>query len=163
MNLTSFVPGFLKKEIPSALTVRVSDFNLLAQKPGAIRKLRRLTLHSGSGMNYELDNLLSLAKQRPVSCKILRAYQEKSLVGWAFLSKEKSDFNFANTDDGYNVIQGVLFEVYVDPDHRRKGVGTKLIEVAQRKCGTQRICICPWDSSSRLFYNNFKKYNPKVL
>ena len=163
LNLKSFTPAFLKKKDLPGLTVRVSDFNLLAQRPGVIKKLRTLTLHSGSGMNNELDSLLSLVKRRPVDCKVIRAYIDSKLVGWAILSRENSNFNFPNTDNGFSSDQGVLFEVFVSPEHRRKGVGTKIIETAKKKSGGQPICLCPWNSTSRAFFNNFKKYNPKEL
>lgn len=163
LNLKSFVPAFLKKKDYPGLTVRVSDFNLLAQRPGVIKKLRTLTLHSGSGMNNELDSLLHIVKRRPVDCKVIRAYIDSKLVGWAILSRENSNFNFPNTDNGFSSDQGVLFEVFVDPLHRRKGVGTKIMETAKKKSGRQPICLCPWNSTSRAFFNNFKKYNPKEL
>lgn len=166
LNLKSFVPLFSKKKDLTGLTgltVRVSDFNLVAQRPAVIKKLRTLTLNSTSGLNNEIDNLLNLVKRRPVDCKIIRAYLDSKLVGWAILSRENSDFNFPNTDNGFSSDQGVLFEVYVHPEYRRKGVGTKIIETAKKKSGKQPICLCPWNSTSRAFFNNFKKYNPKEL
>jgi GNAT superfamily N-acetyltransferase len=163
MNLKTFVPGFLKKENLGDLTVRTSDFNLVARRPGLLKKLRRLTLHSGSGMNHELDNLLHIIQQRPVEAKAILAYQNSTLVGWAILSREDSGFYFPNTDEPFSASQGALFEVYVDPKYRRKGIGTKLIETAKKKCGTHTLCLCPWDSSSRNFFKNFKKYNPREL
>lgn len=163
MNFNSLVPNFLKKENSDDLTVRVSDFNLVAQRPGLIKKLRRLTLHSNSGMNHELDNLLRAVKTRRVEAKVLLAYKTSSLVGWAILSKEDSSFFFPNTHDPFSATDGVLFEVYVDPKYRRQGIGTKLMEKAKKKSGLNRICLCPWDSNSRGFFKNFKKYNPKEL
>lgn len=163
MKLKSLFPLFQNKQKSEDLTVRVSDFNLVAQRPGLLKKLRSLTLHSSSGMNHELDALTRLVKQRRVNAKVILAYQDATLVGWAILSKEDSNFYFPNTYDSFTPAQGVLFEVYVDPKYRRKGIGTKIMETAKKKAGTQTICLCPWDSNSRGFFKNFQKYNPREL
>lgn len=163
MNFKSYVPRLLKKKDSSGLTIRVSDFNLLARRPEVIKKLRTLTLASTSGMNFEIDNLLDLIKQRPVDCKVIRAYQDTILVGWGILSRENSDFKFLNTQSGFSSSQGVLFQLYVHPEYRRKGIGTKITEIAKKKAGKHSICFSPWNFSSRAFFNNFKKYNPKEL
>src|SRR5208283_3590077 len=96
------------------LTIRVQDFNLVAEKPDFIKKIRKLTINPHSGMNSELDNFEKLAKYRNVNVKVLTAFRSKELVAWALLSKEPSTFWFTNVD-GFEPHWGQLFQVYVHP------------------------------------------------
>ncbi len=154
---------FDKKEKLDPLTIRTIDFNLIVSRPEFCKKLKKLTLHADSGLNYELDNLLKISKQRKINAKVLTAYHKKSLIGWALLSKENSNFCFYNTLDGFDASQGVLFEVYVDPEYRRRGVGTTLIRTAKKCIGKDQLFICPWDELSTNFYKKFKRYKAKEL
>jgi GNAT superfamily N-acetyltransferase len=145
------------------LTIRVEDFNLLALRPGALQKLRKLTLHPHSGMNFELDNFERIRRTRRVECQILLAYRDNELVGWAMMSKEPSDYLFPNAHNGFSPSDGYLFEIYIDPDHRKQGIGTELIKVARRKANGTRLCVCPHDYLSRSFFTNFPNYKNKEL
>lgn len=163
-GLKNYLPKFLlKKENTEPLTVKVLDFNLVARKPMLLRKMRKLTLRPESGLNHELNHLLKTIKDSPVKAKVIAAYLGRSLVGWAILSREASDFNFPNTWNDFDPKDGVLFEVYVDPNHRRKGIGTEIIKVARKHAGPSQLCICPWDDQSRAFYASLKKYKTKHL
>lgn len=145
-----------------ALTIRVEDYNIVVERPGFIQSLRALTLGYGSGMNHELNVYEKLRKIRPVECRILTAFRQKEMVGWALLSKEASNFSFHHAD-GYDPVDGIMFQVYVHHDHRRQGIATELLKVAKRKAGVHRLCVCPHDEPSEGFYNNFTKYDPKLL
>jgi GNAT superfamily N-acetyltransferase len=140
------------------LKIRTEDFNLVAKKPVLLNKLRKLTLHGRSGMNHELDHLIDDAKIRNVNAKVLLAYYKRELIGWALLSREKSDFNFPRSYYGFNPVDGVLFEVFVDHLHRRKGIGSALMKKARQKAGPLKLCVVPWDYQSERFYMNFKHY-----
>jgi len=145
------------------LNIRVLPFNDVVKRPALLKKLRQLTIYPYSGMNYELNRMERDAKRREVQCKILLAYQGRKLVGWGMLSKETSDFQFANTNLGFDTSQGTLFEIYVDPTHRRQGIGSELMKVARRKAGSSRLCICPHDYASEQFYSNFERYKHMKL
>ncbi len=145
------------------LTVRVQDYNIVAQDPGFIQALRLLTLNPGSGMNYELDNFAQIRLERDVDCKILTAYHGNELVGWAILSGEKTDFCFPNAFNGFKSTDGLLFEVYVQPQHRRRGIAAELLKTANRLASEKQICVCPWDETSESFYNRHNGYNTKYL
>lgn len=144
------------------LTVRITDFNLVAKRASFIQQLRSLTLYSGSGMNHELNHLLVSAKTRMVNCKIISAHHHGEMVGWALLSKEATDYHFTRSN-AFNPKQGVLFQVFVNPAFRRKGIGTALMKAAKRKAGTSKICVCPWDYVSEGFFNNFEHYRHQKL
>ncbi len=144
------------------MKIHVEDFNLVAQKPDLLQKLRKLTLHPYSGMNHELNSLLRTVQHRKVDCKILMGFRSRKLVGWAILTREDSDFCFRNSPNGFRSTDGSMFQVYVHPDYRRQGIATELIKVARRKANG-RLCICPHDSRSQQFYANFQNYKAKEL
>lgn len=153
----------MKENKLPGLTVRVRGFNLVAQRPQLMQNLRKLTIHKSSGMNYELDNFENLAKYREVNAKVLTAHHNGEIVGWALLSKERTHFSFNNHYDGFSPEYGALFEVYVDPNYRRQGVGTRLLRSAKRKLDGDRLCVCPHDIKSDKFYEQFKKYNARHM
>jgi ribosomal protein S18 acetylase RimI-like enzyme len=144
------------------LKIRVEDFNSAAQKPELLAKLRKLTLHPYSGMNYELNWMLKETLHRKVNCQVLTAFRNRQLVSWALLSKEDTDFSFMNSPNGFRSTDGSMFQVYVHPDYRRQGIASELLKVARRKANG-RLCICPHDFGSRKFYANFQNYKAKEL
>ena len=140
------------------LRIHTEKFDDVAKKPELINRLRSLTLHPGSGMNYELNHMLQSAKTRSVNAKCLLAYYNRELVGWALLSREQSNFIFTHSWSGYNPNQGTLLQVFVNPDLRRKGIGSALVKAARKKAGPSQLCVCPWDNRSKKFYQNFEHY-----
>lgn len=141
-----------------SLKIKTEDFDIVATKPELLKKLRELTLHSYSGMNYELNHLTDSAKTRSVNAKILLAYYKRELVGWALMSREKSDFYFQHAYNGFDPSEGTLFEVFVNPDYRRQGIGGALMKAARKKAGSTRLCVCLWNYQSERFYQNFDHY-----
>lgn len=139
------------------LTIRVEDFNLVAKKPRLIQQLRGLTIYSGSGMNHELNTLLNTVKTRPVNCKIITAHHHGEMVGWALLSKEVSYFSYSYSQK-YDPTQGTLFQVFVNPAFRRKGIGSALVKMARKKVSSSTLCFCPWDENSNRFFGKFNHY-----
>lgn len=146
-----------------SLKLYVAEFNEVVKNPEFLKKLRSLTLHPFSGMNHELNHMEINAKSRDVNCKIITAYRRRVLVGWALLSQEPSDFHFARSYSGFEPGQGILFQVYVAPEWRRKGIGSEMIKVARKKCEGLKLCICPWDDQSEGFYANFEHYEHEKL
>lgn len=144
------------------LTIRVEDYNSVAERPDFLSKLRELTLYRSSGMNHELDNWEKIRKERPVVAQILTAYRNEEMVGWALLSREQSDFPFT-VEDAFNPIEGSLFEVYVHPEHRQQGIAKELFKTARRQVNNQKLCVCPHDFTSIKFYENFKDCDLKHL
>lgn len=144
------------------LTIKVREVNSLVDNPQLVKSLRKLTVFPGSGLNHELDHLLSDAKYRKVNAKVLLACKGDRLVAWALMSKEETDFHFQYTGQ-YRPQDGYLIEVFVDPKFRRQGIGRELMKVARRKAGPYRLCVAPWDERSRSFYQSFSHYKTKWL
>jgi GNAT superfamily N-acetyltransferase len=119
-----------KLYVPNIITIRTLDFNKVAKQPSLLAKPRKLTLHPPSGLNYEMDTLLDIMEDRPVKAKAILAYSNITLIGWALLSKEPSDFWFPNSWNPFTPRDGWLFEVFVSAKHRRKGIGSKIFSRA---------------------------------
>ena len=145
------------------LTIRTIDFNLVAQQPKLVEKLRELTLAPYSGLNYEMNRMLQDAKERTVNCKILLAYRFDKLIAWGILSKEDTDFNFINADSGFKGEEGQLFQVFVDHNYRKQGIATELFKVAKKLVGDDVLCVCPHDRKSTDFYTKHSITNMKYL
>jgi len=138
------------------LTIRVEDYNLVAQKPELVKKLRELTIRPTSGMNYELNSLNRIRQTRPVDCKILIAYQNRKMVGWAMLSNEDSIFPFFPFGKYFKASEGSLFEVYINPKNRKQGIASALLKKAIKHTN-KKLCVAPHDLASREFYRKFDK------
>ena len=52
---------------------------------------------------------------------------------------------FSNTWETYKPTDGILFEVYIHPNHRRQGIASELLKIARRKAGPSRLCVAPWE------------------
>ena len=150
-------------ELRNNLTIRVKSFSDIVLDTHLLQMLRKLTLHHFSGMNHELNNFEKLSKIRKVNAQVLLAYIENELVGWALLSSEPSNFLFGKHFKNYEPSYGSLFQVYVAPVHRRKGIGSELLKIARHKIYPHKLCICPWNSTSNKFYDKFKHYRNKKI
>lgn len=148
------------------LKIRTYNMNSVLIDAPLLTQLRGLTLHSRSGLNHELNNFQQIMKIRPVQAKALVAFfDEDPPMAWALLSKEASTFTFRNRTE-YNAGYGLLFEVYVSEQHRRKGIASAILKRAKIVAGQQKICIAPHDYKSEAFYEKSKKdyrYNFKEL
>jgi len=145
------------------LTIRVKTFNEIANDKDLLKKLRKLTLHHFSGMNHELNSFEKIAKIREVEAKIILAYVNDDLAGWALMSKESSDYYFKKSEGGFKPSQGILFEIFISNDYRRQGIGSEIIKIARRKAGPYQLCFAPWNKISNDFYDKFKHYRHKKL
>lgn len=143
--------------------IDVLDFNTISKNTAFLKKLRKLTLHPGSGLNYELNHILRKSKAHKVKVKIITASHDNKIVGWALLSRENSSFIFMNSYDGYKSNDGVLFQIFVSKEYRRKGIGSQLLTSARRHSGPKKLCIAPWNNQSYQFYDKFKRYKTKEL
>ena len=135
------------------LTIRTIDFNLVAQQPKLVAKLRELTITPWSGLNYEMDRMLQDVQEgKSVNCQTLLAYRFDKLIAWAIMSKENTNFHFVNSDTGFKADDGWLFQVFVEKDYRKQGIATELFNAAKKMAGEEVLCVCPHDKKSTDFY-----------
>jgi ribosomal protein S18 acetylase RimI-like enzyme len=145
------------------LTIRTVDFNLVAKQPDLVARLRELTLAPHSGLNYELTRMLKDAQEREVKCKIILAYRFRQVVGWAICSKEDSSFCFTVGKETFKSTDGYMFQVYVEPKHRRGGIASEMYKEAVKIAGDEALNISAWDNGSHHFYSSFPDINRKNL
>ncbi len=144
------------------MKISTVDFNKVLKQPDLLAELRKLTLHCYSGLNKEMNSLIEINKTRRVNVKAIIAEVCDQKVGWALFSRESSDYHFGpkfnGIEDGYNAGHGVLFECFVHPLHRKRGVGKALLKKAAKLANGTRLCVAPWDYVSRKFYEG----NPDI-
>jgi GNAT superfamily N-acetyltransferase len=145
------------------LTIRTVDFNLVAKQPALMARLRKLTLTPYSGLNFELNRMLGNVQKREVNCKIILAYRFRQIVAWGLCSKEDSDFTFGDFNPPFRGANGYLFQVFVEPKHRRGGIASEIYKEAIKIAGKETIFVSPWDNSSHHFYSKFPNVNRQNL
>lgn len=139
--------------------------DFILNNPTLHEAVRKLTLHQWSGMNQELNNFQKINKIRKVNARAMIATLDDNPIAWALLSKEASTFRFGNGTE-YNAGYGMLFEVFVQEQYRRKGIGSELLKQTKKIAPGQRICVAPHDYPSESFFNNNRNqhnYNLKAL
>lgn len=147
-----------------SFTYEVIDYNQIGKNSDFLKRLKELTLEPYSVMNCELRNLATISQSRKVKAKIIVAktiahnHPINSIVAWALLSNEDSDYYFASSQSKFTKDKGKLFQVYVKESYRRLGIASDIIKLARRHCGKAKICICPWDFKSIRFFTKFNKY-----
>jgi hypothetical protein len=97
-----------------------------------LEKLRNLTANSDSGMNHVLTELRHRRKhQIDINAFIIILYEKKEAIGWALISKEHTSFfksSFSKNNYKWHPIMGYWMQIFVDRNHRHKGVATKIVE-----------------------------------
>jgi GNAT superfamily N-acetyltransferase len=152
---------FLKKK--PKFDFEVLDFNEIIKNEEVMSKLRRLTLCSYSGMNQELDLFENLIETRSIQAKAITAHHDNVMVAWALLSQEKSNFYFSSGNGFIPERDGVLFEVFVHPLYRRKGIATSLMILAKEEVGPLPFCVAPHDNASYAFYDANESFKHKRI
>lgn len=88
--------------------------------------LRRLSLGGYSGMNVALNKFIRDMLLRSIDAKAIMMYNNDVAVGWALFSRDvATDHYHFNAKDN-----SICFQIYVDPNYRRMGIGSRLIRAA---------------------------------
>lgn len=147
----------------NCIEIVTKSFNEVVKNSDLMNSLRSLTLAPYSGLNYELNMLEKISKNREAVAKVIMAYYTDELVGWALLSREYSKFQFPNGTKGFKPENGMLFQVYVAPDYRRCGIATSLFKEASNNAGSYKIGVSPWNTPSRSFFSTLEQRNTFYL
>lgn len=122
-----------------------------------LKRLRKLTLYPGSGMNQELDDLMAICMSRKVLAKVICAYKN-NIVGWAIVSVEPSSFPFIlGPYMKREAKKYALIELFVQPKYRRQGIGTALINRAKQLKSivkNKSFAIAPPTKGAAKFFKN---------
>jgi GNAT superfamily N-acetyltransferase len=112
----------------SHLTViEIVDMDRIITDPTLELECRRLSHGGSSGMNKALDHYHDVKRTdtRPIDAKGIFAKYMRQYIGWALWTRETDNYSF-NPAPGR-----VAFQIYVNHEYRRKGIGTKLFNAAQ--------------------------------
>lgn len=147
------------------LIIRTFDYSFIADKV-ILKKIKKLTLSDDiycSGMQYELHKI-SKKKTKP-KVKVICCYAKGNLIGWGLCSKER--INKEQVDFFFNkkpaLSNSWIFQVYVEPYMRRKGIGKKILHHAIKKViKDNNIYVAPHDIPSNSFFDSFQIKN-KVI
>ena len=145
------------------IKIRTLRFNEANKNNILLKRLKHLTLRGFSSMKTETLKLQELCKLRKPDGYVFTASINQRIVGWALLHFEtKKPYN----DRG-------IFQIYLLPSFRRKGIGNKLIKKASNILikNNKTAWIMPYDTLSTSFYNsiesnlfiNFYKYSNKIV
>jgi GNAT superfamily N-acetyltransferase len=153
------------------LYIKKMEYSEAFRNKSLMLSLRKLTLNQYSGLNKEMNNLESLLRDgRKIDAKVLLAYKDDRLVGWALMSREESAWHYAfyngkgvACQKRFNAGHGILFEIFVHPDYRRQGIASRIIKKAKLIANGTRLCVIPWNDVSLDFYKNFKEIGVKSI
>ena len=123
----------------------------IVSTPSLLATARGLTLSPSSGMNNALDYYRELHKQRSVDALGVFAYYQRTAVGWALFTYEDDKFDFIAKD------KHICSHIFVDPDYRRLGIGSKLINKVAQMAAPDTMNIYAW-SNKCFFYPLMKQY-----
>jgi ribosomal protein S18 acetylase RimI-like enzyme len=116
------------------LRISVRDTKRVSQKIAT--ELHDLTLSNGTMWDSFLN-----AKENKVG-SVYIAKLDGEIVGW-LLQRPMPPWEPKGTDDA---------KIFVHPEHRREGIGRKLIKAAQETSGG-RMVVYPWNKRSGAFFD----------
>lgn len=109
---------------------------------------KSLVLNDGdSGMGDIITGIDSRFSHKKI--KVMLAYNESNdVVGWAW------SLNYSNHND----LRRRGFMLYIQPDYRRKGIGTHMVEWGREVARSQhkKFMCFPWDDQSEYFFDSQK-------
>ena len=126
---------------------KIIEMDTILKDPNLLATVRSLTLHSYSGMNGALDYLQAIIQSRPVRAHGILAYEGDQPLGWSLVTRE-SDQMYFKEQEGCACAQ-----VYVKPAWRLKGIGKKLIRMAEELSKDSILSVYAHDNMS--FFGRF--------
>lgn len=154
----------LRSYVVDKTEYRVYDFNEILDSAELMAVVRALTLHSASGMNFEIDDLIKRRRSGKVRAKAVLAYQQNQPVGWLLSTREESGM-FPPSGVSFKSSFGILVQLFVKHEFRKQKIGTNLLKIARRHSGPLKMCVCPWDYKSEKFFSSkqFKNLQNKNI
>lgn len=105
--------------------IEVVEMDKILRAPNLLATCRQLSHGGSSGMNQALDHYQTLTHARPVQAKGIFASHQARFVGWALLTHETDVYYYKPTPNC------VCFQVYVEGQFRRNGIGSRLLRAAK--------------------------------
>lgn len=139
------------------MKLKILDMNKVMRDVKILSMLRNMTLDGVSGMQATLDKYQDMIDCREkIRATAIIAYMWSSPVAWGLLSWESTDGQIVD----YDSTLGVYFQIFVEEEYRRQGIGSKLIARARKIVGSERLNVCCWSEEATLFYRSNLDKNP---
>jgi GNAT superfamily N-acetyltransferase len=134
-----------------SVKLKIIDMNDAMENPKVLASLKELTLCGLSGMQLTLDRYEDILVQgEEIRGKAIVAYSGAILIAWGLLSWEPDD-EVVDFDSSL----GVYFQIFVDGNYRRQGIGTKLLARARKIIGSkERLNVSCWSNGATAFYRS---------
>jgi hypothetical protein len=129
---------------PVFLKTTIIDMDQILKDSNLLNTCRSLSLERGSGINVCLDEYIKLSQHRSIDACGIFAYYINHPVGWLLYSYE-CDYIYFKAEKCEAVSH-----IYVHPDWRRLGIGTKLIHTASRMADPDTLRV--YDYNAPLFF-----------
>lgn len=130
---------------------KIIEMDIILKDPNLLAVARSLTIHSSSGMNSALNYFQGIIQSRPVRAHGIFAYEDGVAVGWTLFTQESDQMCFV-AREGHTCAQ-----VYVKPAYRLKGIGKKLIRMAEELSKDSVLNVYAHDNMS--FFGRFIQQN----
>jgi len=130
------------------------DFNEILNSPILMGRVRSLTLHANSGLNFEIDHLIDQTRlKKRVKAKAIVAYKNDEAIGWLLMTREEAG-RYTPSGNTFKASFGVMVQLFVDHEFRKQKIGTNLVKIARKHSGPYKLCVCPWDYKSEKFFSS---------
>lgn len=128
---------------------------LTSLEKDAILKLRLKYGMIGSYLNVARINAECSPRLKPCT-KIIIARNNKEVMGWALYTPEANTWKkLCNCKR----LKNYYLQIYVDKKHRRKGIGSAIIETALKRAKKlkHQIVVFPHDHASSTVFSKYKE------
>jgi hypothetical protein len=136
--------------LSSHISVEITEMDAILASEALVGVCRKLSHGGGSGMNCALDHYtkIRLTENRHIEAKgIFAKLYPIGYIGWALFTREADNYQFMP-------IPGrVGFQIYVDLEHRRRGIGCQLFQRA-------RDLLFPHEQLHVYLYGNPQFFQP---
>jgi GNAT superfamily N-acetyltransferase len=132
--------------ISPAITIRTRG--VLEIEGEELARCRELTHQDGRSLMRDcIDELRADRPERALRSVAILAADDEQILGWCLLFENR----FGRIESYY----------FVDPAHRRRGVGRRLAEEVRALRPRHKVLVRPYDGGSYAFFANFPKFVPQ--
>ena len=128
------------------LSFKTYNIEEIIKTPSLLEIARSLTICMHSGMNCALNAYSVAVDLKTVEAKAIFAYYIDYPVGWLLYTAESDSCEFLSTPGQ------VCVQLFVRSEFRRKGIGTKLMDVAAKLADKNIVKVYAWDNVE--FFNS---------
>ena len=141
---------------PILLKIEIREMDDVIRFPELMRTCRSLTISRYSGMNWALDCFECIAQNRSIDALGLFASYQGEVVAWLLFGYEYDGSLFRST-------HGEAFsQVYVRPDYRRLGIGSRLQRMAAKLAEPDTVKVYNDSENNAEFFRQMMQTNSNI-